>query len=68
MTALEIARQKSPDLPIYRIMRYGCPDRYGIGYKPDWCPFRYEDPTKRPAGKYGIEVCVNCWNQKVKEA
>ena len=41
-----------------RIVRYGCPDRYGVGVNPVWCE-RLEDVT--------FEECKGCWEQVVEE-
>ena len=65
MTALEKARQMRADMDPDMIVKYGCPDRCGVGIKPGWCPYR----GGAKLGKYcdWTEVCRNCWNQKVKE-
>ena len=61
-TAIEKAIEKAkeanlfPDIGIDpgKIIRFSCPDRWGVGERPGWCW------TRKQIGK----TCKECWNQE----
>lgn len=55
-TAIEKALAKHPDWDAGKIIRYGCPDTYRVGARPEWCEQRKE------LGK----TCRECWEQEVR--
>jgi hypothetical protein len=59
MTALEKAIEQHPDAIPELIITLGCPDRYGIGVKPESCS------RDNPQG-VTHEQCRKCWNQEVE--
>ena len=56
-TALQKALEQHPKMDAGKIVRYGCPYRYGVGVKPVWC----DDSLKT------VDQCRGCWNQKGEE-
>lgn len=73
MRAIDKALSTRPDTRPGAIIRYGCPDRYGIGVKPDWCPYREEYLENEPASEieqytgHWPDICGRCWCQEVLE-
>ena len=56
-TALEKVLEQHPKMDAGKIVRYGCPYRYGVGVEPVWC----DDSLKT------VDQCRKCWNQKEGE-
>lgn len=58
--AIEKAKQENlfPDIGPGMIIRYSCPDRWGVGVQPGWCEIR----------KHLGKTCNECWNQESGES
>ena len=58
--AIEKAKQENlfPGIGIdpSKIIRFSCPDRWGVGVQPGWCQIR--ELLKK--------TCKECWNQEAK--